>query len=85
MHNMSTASKEMIETVLQGSNINTQSSQNRDEIFDRLAKTGTKQQKLQDYEKIKEIYELSECTFKPQIKGKIKSEDSVEPPVDRGN
>jgi hypothetical protein len=38
---------------------------NRDEIFDRLAKTGTKKDKLKDYEKIKELYELSECTFKP--------------------
>lgn len=62
-----------------------QLSQNRDEIFDRLAKTGTKKEKLKDYEKIKELYELSECTFKPQIKDKVKAKNdgSLEPVTDR--
>jgi hypothetical protein len=37
-------------------------------------------------EKIKEIYGLSECTFKPQIKNKgLRSEGSVEAQTDRGN
>lgn len=64
------------------STINNQASA-REEIFDRLSKAGTKQQKLQDYEKIKEIYELSECTFKPQIKGKVETQQDSQ--TDRGN
>ncbi|CDW79736.1 UNKNOWN [Stylonychia lemnae] len=39
----------------------------RDDYFTNLSKVGSKLQKAQDLEKIKEILELQECTFKPQI------------------
>lgn len=86
-HNLSNNSREHDSQLPPSQSV--QAPTSRDEIFERLAKQGTKQQKLQDYEKIKELYELSECTFKPQIK-ELKSlpkqvEGSNEPPTERGN
>lgn len=45
--------------------INTSRAKSNTDIFDRLAKDGIKASKIKELEKLKEEYELKDCTFKP--------------------